>query len=145
MTTERPDSQRTHRRAVRRQIVLPFAGGILLVVALVVFAASQGAAPTSGAANTLLTLLILCPMALCLLPLYLLLVLVVAGMSVAHDGLARPLRRLEDLTLTLRDRTYSLSDRAARTTINLNTRFAPLDKLLFSLFDRPASPEDDHE
>ncbi len=145
MTTDRSESQKLHRRAVRREIVLPFAGGLLLIIALVVIAASQGATPTNGVANTMLTLLVLCPLALCLLPVYLLLVLAVMGMNRAHDGIAAPLLRLEKLTLALRDRTYSLSDRAARTTINLNARFAPLDKLLFSLFDRPAPHEDDHE
>jgi hypothetical protein len=145
MTTDRPDSQKTHRRAVRREILLPFAGGVLLVIVLVVIAAAEGAIPTSGVANTMLTLLMLCPLALCFLPVYLLLMLAIVGMNRAHDGISRPLRQLEALTLTLRDRTYSLSDRAARVSINLNSRFAPLDKLLFSRFDRPATHEDDHE
>ena len=66
-------------------------------------------------------------------------------MNRAHDAIARPLRRLEQLTLDLRDRTYSLSDQAARTSINVTSRFAVLDKYLFSLFDRPATDEEDHE
>ncbi len=125
--------------------MLPFGLGIVLVVALVVIAAIEGQTPTSGVANTMLTVLILCPMALCLLPIYLLLVMAVVGMSHAHDGIAQPLRRLENLTLTLRERTLSASDRLARESINLNARFAPLDRLLFSRFDRPAGQEDDHE
>ncbi len=145
MTTDSSDSRHMHRRALRREILLPFAGGVILIVVLVIVAAVEGATPTSGVANTMLTVLILCPMALCLLPVYLLLVLAVVGMNRAHDAIAKPLRQLEALTLTLRDRTHSLSDRAAQVTINLNARFAPLDKLLFSLFDRPAEDKDDHE
>ena len=40
---------------------------------------------------------------------------------------------------------HSASDRAARTSINLNARFAPLDKLIFSVFDRPKPNEEDPE
>jgi high-affinity K+ transport system ATPase subunit B len=145
MTLDRQRSQRAHRRAVRREILLPFAGGLILIVVLVVIAASQGATPTSGVANTMLTLLVLCPLALCLIPLYLLLVLAVVGMNRAHNGIAKPLRALENTTFTLRDRTYSISDRLARASINLNARFAPLDRLIFSYFDRPAQNEDDDE
>src|SRR4051794_15220821 len=105
MTTDSSDSQRVHRRAMRREILLPFAGGVILVVVLVIVAAAEGATPTSGVANTMLTVLILCPLALCLLPVYLLLVLAVVGMNRAHDLIAKPLRQLEALTLTLRDRT----------------------------------------
>jgi hypothetical protein len=147
MTTDshRQDSLKVHRRQVRGQIVLPFLGGLLLIVGLVVVMVLLGRTPTSAVANTLLTILILCPLALCLLPLYLVLALAVAGMSSAHSGIGRPLRRLENLSLTVRDRTYSITDRVARTSINLNARFAPLDKLIFSKFDRPAQKEEEHE
>lgn len=143
--TDRQNSLRVHRREVRRQIILPFAGGVLLIVALVVVAALQGRTPTSGVSTTMLTVLILCPLALCLLPVYLLLVMAVYGMNRAHSGIARPLRRAEAASLALRERTVSISDRLARQSINLNARFAPLDKLLFSAFDRPAQNEENDE
>ena len=138
-------SQKLHRRAVRREILLPFVAGLILIIVLVVIAAVAGKTPASGVANTMLTVLILFPMALCLLPIYLLLVVAVVGMDRAYEAVAKPLRQLQDLSLKLRDRTYSLSDRAARTSINFNSRFALLDKLIFSVFDRPAHNEDDHE
>jgi len=137
------ESQRNHRRAVRLEIILPFAIGLVLIIVLVVIAALAGKTPNSGIANTLLTVLLLCPMAICLLPIYLLLVLAVVGMNRAHEAIAKPLRQLQALSLQLRDRTYSISDRAARTSINFNARFALVDKLIFSAFDRQA--EDDHE
>lgn len=145
MATDRQSGERIHRRAVRRQIILPFAGGILLVAALVALVALQGETPTSGVSTTLLTLLMLCPLALCLLPIYLLLVMAVAGLNWAHGGIMRPLRRAESLSVEMRERTVSISDRLARQSINLNARFAPLDRLLFSAFDRPAQNEDDDE
>ncbi len=145
MTTETQESQKLHRSAVRRTILLPFAGGIVLIILLMVVAGAAGATPVSGIANTMLTVLMLCPLAVCVLPVYLLLVLAVFGMNRVHEGVARPLRALEAQSLALRQRTYSIADRAARASINLNARFAPLDKVLFSAFDRPAQPEDDHE
>ena len=145
MTTEKLESEHIHRRAVRREIILPVAGGMLLIIVLMVIAVIAGETPTSGIANTMLTLLILCPLAICMLPIYILLVLAVAGMNRAHNGIARPLRALEAQSLALRKRTYSIADRAARASINLNARFAPLDRLIFSAFDRPAQQEDDHE
>jgi hypothetical protein len=72
-------------------------------------------------------------------------VVAVFGMSRVYNLIATPLRQLQELSLKLRDRTYSLSDRAARTSINLNARFAPLDKLIFSVFDRPKPNEEDPE
>jgi len=142
---DRLESQKLHRRAVRLEILLPFGGGLALIIVLVIIAAIAGKTPTSGVANTLLTVLILCPMALCLLPVYLVLLVAVVGMNRVYDLIAKPLRQLQDLSLQLRDRTYSLADRAARTSINLNARFAPLDKLIFSMFDRPKSNEEDPE
>ena len=144
-TTDQPNSQDLHRRETRRQILLPFAGGVVLVVALLIGVIVAGRVPASAAANLLLTVLVLCPLAICLLPLYFLLVVAIAGMSRAHSGIAAPLRRVEDLSAGLRDRTKTVTERAARMTITLNARFAPLDKTLFSLFDRPAPDEDDHE
>jgi hypothetical protein len=145
MSIDRQSSQQAHRRAVRREILLPFAGGLLLIVVLVVLAASQGAVPTSGVANTLLTVVILCPLALCMLPVYILLVVAVFGMNRVHDTIGKPLRALENLTITLRERTYGISDRAARTTINLNARFAPLDRMVFSYFDRDRPKNEDND
>jgi len=145
MTIDSSESEKLHRRAVRREILLPFAGGILLIIVLMVIAIAAGSTPTSGISTTMLTVLVLCPLAICLLPVYVLLAVAVAGMNKAHQGVARPLRALTAQSLALRQRTYSIADRMARTSINLNTRFAPLDRAVFSAFDRPAQQEDDHE
>ncbi len=142
---EKPDSAQAHRRATLRLIILPFIGGLVLIIALTVLVALAGRESIVAVSTLLLTVLILVPLAFCLLPIYLLLVVAVVGMNRAHDFIAKPLMQLEKLSESLRDRTYSVSDRAARTSINLNARFAPLDRLLFSAFDRPAPSEDDHD
>jgi hypothetical protein len=145
MSEDRQKSFYVHRRAVRREIVLPFAGGVLLLVILMVIAILSGKTPISGISTTLLTVLVLCPFALCLIPVYLVLVVMVVGMNRVHDNVGRPLRRLENLTIMVRDRTYSISDRAARVSINLNAKFAPLDRTIFSLFDRPQPQDEDDD
>src|SRR3982751_4009599 len=96
---DRLESKKLHRRAVRLEILLPFAGGLLLIILLVVIAAIAGKTPTSGVANTMLTVLMLCPMALCLLPVYLLLVVAVFGMNRVYNLIAKPLRQLQELSL----------------------------------------------
>jgi hypothetical protein len=143
MERQREEAAHDHRRAVRWGMILPFSGGLVLIIVLVIIAALEGETPTSGVANTLLTVLILCPAAICLLPIYLLLVIAVVGMDRAYNAVAKPLRQLEALSLTVSQRTKSLSNSADRSVINLSTRFALLDKLIFSAFDRPQ--EDDHE
>jgi hypothetical protein len=144
MTTDGQTSIHMHNRALRREILLPVAGGALLIIALLIVAIAAGQTPVSGIANTMLTVLILCPLVLCLFPIYIVLIVALVGMNKAHNSIAKPLRRLEALSLSLRERTYSTSDRVARMSINLNSRFAPLDKLIFSAFDRPTpTPKED--
>lgn len=122
-------SIREHRRQTRLGIYLPFAGGILLLVLLMVIAANQGGARIAVIGDIMLTLFLLCPLVICMFPIYLLVVFVVVGMNRAHDKTAQVLTRAEDLTVKLRDRTYSVTDRAARASINLNSRFAFIDRL----------------
>jgi hypothetical protein len=129
------ETLREHRRQTRLGIYLPFAGGIALLILLIVIAANQGGARIGVIGDFMLTLFILCPLAVCMLPIYLLIVLMVVGMNRAHRKTARALTRVEDLTVKLRDRTYSVTDRAARTSINLNSRFAFIERL--STFGSP--------
>jgi len=143
--TQRTHSEKMHRSDVRWKIALPFLGGLALMIGLVVIAALEGSAPTSAVASTLLTVLLLCPLAICLFPIYVLLALAAISMGRAHDLTSQPLRRIEALSLSLRERTLAVTERAAHATLNLNARFALLDRLIFSAFDRPADQEDDHE
>jgi hypothetical protein len=143
MTDRQSSSQQAHSRAVRREIVLPFVGGLVLIVVLCVIAVIAGATSTSAISSTLLTVIILCPLSLVFFVVYVVLVLAVVGMNRAHGAVGKPLRRLEDLTVDMKARTYSISDRLARGSINVNARFAPLDRLIFSYFDRPKKEDDD--
>ncbi len=133
------ETQDNLRREQRRQIWLPFAGGGLLLLALVIFAAFLPG--VSVVANFMMTILLLCPVVVCLLPLYFLLVFAVFGMNSVYNGAAKPLHRLEKLTASIATRTSRYSDTLARKSINLNTRFAPLSNQLEHAFDER---KDDH-
>jgi len=130
---------REHRRQTRLTIWLPFAGGLLLLLILMIIAASQGGARIAIIGDFFLTLFVLCPVVVCMFPIYLLMVLMVFGMNTAHDKTAALLTRIEGVTIKLRDRTYSITDRAARASINVNSRFAFIDKL--SKFESPSRKE----
>jgi len=90
----------------------------------------------------LLSLLVLCPLATCLFPIYVLMMVVAFGMNRVHDGAARPLRRMSDLSRGLADRTISLSEAASQVSIRLIASVAALDKL-WDVFDRPKDVDEE--
>lgn len=146
MASPPPEQQQTplqeHRRQTRREIWLPALGGLLLVVLLVVLGGLRPhLARTSLIADFMGTIFILCPMVICLLPLYLLLAVAVGGMNYLHRGAVKGFGRLESLSSRLLNGTNRVLDRAARATISVNARLAPLDRKVFSAFDRP----EDHD
>lgn len=126
-------TQENLRKEQRQQIWLPFAAGGIVLLILVIFAALMPG--VSVVANVVLTVLLLCPAVICLLPIYFLLVFAVYGLNSAYNGAAKPLHRLEKLTATIATRTSRISDKLARQSINLNTRLAPLSYKLEHAFD----------
>jgi len=112
--------RRLHRRQVRREILWPMFGvGALFVVAvvLVALATRLEAAQIGAVADVMVTLLVLLPMVICMLPLYILLMLAVFGMSSLHAGSERQLNRFNDLV-------YNVSARTMRFTGTVNQRVA---------------------
>jgi hypothetical protein len=138
---ERP-SLKEHRRQTRREIWLPALGGLVLVIVLVLLGGLRPhLARTSLIADFMGTIFILCPAALCLLPLYLVLAVAVGGMNRVHLGAISGFGKLENLSGRLLNGTTRVMDRAARASISVNARLAPLDRKVFSAFDRP----EDHD
>jgi hypothetical protein len=134
------ETEKTLRRDQRLHIWLPFAVGAILLIVLVAFAALLPR--VSVVANCLLTVLILCPALLCLLPIYFLTVFAVFGMNSLYNGAAKPLRSLEKLSARVLNRTTDVSDTLARSSINFNARLAPLSNWMEHAFDER---KDDHE
>lgn len=135
---QRPTPLKEHRRQTRREIWLPALGGLLLVILMVVIAGlrPQGAR-TSLIADFMGTIFLLCPAAICLLPIYFVLAIAVGGMNRAHRGAITGLGKLENLSGRLLSSTTRVMDKTARASITVNARLAPLDRKVFSAFDRP--------
>src|SRR5690606_41491797 len=79
------------------------------------------------------------PILLCLLPIYVMVLLGVYGMSKLHDGTERPLRKLENLTESLAENIEAISQLVYDKTISFSGVFEPLNKLL-TFFDAPSPP-----
>lgn len=131
---------RTLRREQRLQIWLPFAVGVIVIAALVIFAAFLPR--VSVVANCLLIVMILCPAVLCLLPIYFIVTFAAFGMNGLYNSAAKPLRGIEKLSARVLNRTIRLSDSLARWSINFNVRLAPLSNWMEHAFDER---KDDHE
>jgi cell division septal protein FtsQ len=133
----KPTSEAVHRRETWLYIFLPM---VIFVVLLVVVVLGVISLPQSSQksliADWLFTVMFLCPMVLCLFPVVILLVAGVVGLNKAHSMSLRPLRRLQDLSLKLKDRTASTTDTINRRTVDVSVRLAYLERLL-SLFDPP--------
>ncbi|MGQ9887201.1 MAG: hypothetical protein ACUVSX_01810 [Aggregatilineales bacterium] len=111
----RPDSKAQHLRETRRQILLPLLAGTLLIVVLVgVVLILPRRAQVSIISDFLLTLFVLCPAAVCLLPVTIGLLVAAFGAGRLHDSAAPPLRSLQARTAAMSDRTAALADAVNR-------------------------------
>ncbi|MDZ4763866.1 MAG: hypothetical protein SGI73_04885 [Chloroflexota bacterium] len=130
---------RTSGRAERRTLTRIFLIALLgLIGTAVVAGLLPRGAQANLIANFLLTLLILCPAAVCLLPLYLGLMIVVFNVQRAHRITANALAKVNTVSANTMHSTQRAAEGWAKRSIQFNLFFAPLDKALFSLFDRPA-------
>jgi hypothetical protein len=127
----------------RRAVIRPFILTLLVMLASVAIAALlPRGAQTSIIANLLLTVLVLCPLALCLFPVYLLLMFMVFNLQRVHGAAAGGLSRLSHVSTSLNNRVEQASSHWARRSIRINSWFAGLDRLLFGVFDRPKDETD---
>lgn len=134
--------RKRHRRSVRTGIILPFVGTLLLLVVLTASALISGRAATI--ADMFLTILVLCPLAICLLPVYLVMVILIGLMGQANQSASKGLVRVGSLLDNLEGRVPALAEQAAQVTIRWNSAFAFLDKIAFRLFD-PVEPKPEAE
>lgn len=138
-----PASEDTHRRETIRYILLPMAGVVaLVIIGAVISLLLPGRLQVSLLADWLLTILFLCPLALCLFPICILLVAAIAGMNKAHTAIANPLRRLEVLSGTIKERVSKTADTINHKTVDASAKWAFVDRLL-AVFDPPKSPPSD--
>jgi ABC-type transport system involved in cytochrome bd biosynthesis fused ATPase/permease subunit len=133
-------TQRRIRRETWQKMRLPLILGLAALIALVAFA---GLSPRpSLTANVMMMVMMLCPALLCLFALVIVMIVSVYGMNKVNQTIARPLRRVEGLTVTARQRVEQASDVAARQSANFSVRTAPLENWMNKAFDRKPTPKD---
>lgn len=119
-----------HRRETRWQIILPFLGGFAVIGAVFGIAATMNdpfaMQRVAIIADCMFSVMILCPMVICLFPVYLLTVVMMYGMNKLHQGTEAPLQRLETMTETLAQRAETLTKDVNQRVVNANVRLAPL-------------------
>lgn len=152
--TEQPniaDAQKQHRRETRRQIYWPFGLMIfvfILVMVLVFTVVLPRRVQVSLVADYFTILCFLCPLLLCLFPIYLLAVTALYGVTRLHDSAQSPLTRIERLSQQLNRQATDATDALNQRTIEMSMRFAFLSRL-FDIFDRSQATnttgEDAHE
>ena len=128
-----------HRRESRREIWLPAAIGlgVLVVAALAAAFISTRYAELRLISNFVLTLLILCPAALCAFPLAIGLVIAAAGMNRAHDWSEDKVGAVNRVSYGLNRRIDAVMARLGRAGVDIGAAAAPLEAKVFSAFDRP--------
>jgi hypothetical protein len=127
----------THRRETLLRIVLPVAAGLvalIVIVLLSMIALSSG--QRSVMADVLATVLILCPMAICFLPLALGLVALAFLMNKVHDGTENVMGKALNLSEVIYHRVDRNSEKIARRMIDFSAKIAPFEKLVLGAFDR---------
>jgi len=77
-------------------------------------------------ADFTMTALMLCPLVICLLPISIGLATAAVMSGRLHKGAAKPLRRVEALSVEMSNRTVNIGERLSKLSIRFNTAFAPL-------------------
>lgn len=136
--TPRP-SDRDRQRETLRYLLLPMVVALLVVLlgAAAVMLLPQRS-QVSIIADWMMSVLVLCPVVICLFPVCVGLIVAIAAMNRLHDSAAKPLRRAEDWSRTLVDRTTKTTDIVNQRTVSVSSRFAFIDRL-FSTFDASAN------
>ena len=129
-----------HQRDSRREIWLPAAIGLAILLIAVLAAAfiSTQYAELRLVSNFVLTLLILCPAALCVFPLAIGLVIAAVGMNRVHDWSEVKVGGVNRVSYGLNRRIDALMARLGRAGVTIGAAAAPLETKVFSAFDRPA-------
>ena len=139
------DAVDQHRRETWTQIALPVAvGGALVIVGLAVAMLLPRVRQVSAVSDFLVTVLLLCPLAVCLLPAALGLLVLALGMNLVHERATGLLGRVVTLSETISKRVESGADGIAHRAIDVSAKLAPVEQRVFGAFDRPepSSPKE---
>src|SRR5688572_22658800 len=140
---EKVSGAEKHRAETIRQIWLPLAGGGLILLAiLIVSVLLPQRIQVQMVSDLLSTLFILCPMAVCILPIYVLMVALIFSMNKIHGVTSKPLQWLEKQSERMVEETVKVADVVAKKSIGLSTKMAYFERWL-GFFNRP--PQNSHK
>jgi hypothetical protein len=131
-------SQALHRRETLIYVLLPVAGGglvLLAALAVTLFGVLPRRPQVSILADWLLTVLVLCPAVLCLLPVCILLMTMVFGLNRLHGKTEGLMGKAEDMSASLANKAINASETVSRKSIGLTAKLAFFDPL-WRVFDR---------
>lgn len=138
MTQPMAPAPRKRRRSIPWSIILPFSGGVLAIVLMLIVALAAGR--TAPIADILLTLFVLCPLVICLLPLYLIGVVLITLMGRANQGVDGALTAAGRAADAAEGAALNVVNRAAKASITFNAAFARWQTLAYRLLN-PHHPE----
>ncbi len=146
MEQKLPSSKIQHSRDTFWMLFLPMLLLVLLVTAgVVVVALFPRRVQVGIVADWMFTVFMLCPLALCTLPITLLMIGAVFGLNRAHGAAARPLRKLTDHSTTLAQRAHSTANQINQRAIDTSARFGWLHRWLGVFEDKTEGKAEIHE
>ena len=136
-------SEKKHRRQTFWQVKVPALAGILFLLGILLVAIVLPLRSQSGLiADFSLTVLVLCPVALCLFPLFLGLVAANVGLSRLNTALANLLVRAETMSHTMVDKANTASETISRKTTAFRSRVDTVEQAV-NRFEHERGENDD--
>ena len=133
-----PAPGRAERRGLWLSVLLPFTFVLVIVIAIVgAILSLRSPVQVALLSDSLLTLLVLCPLVLCMFPLVVLSLALVALLNRWQPKSRSPLRRLEAWTAVMEQNVEGWLENVDEHVLNWAVRLAPLRELL-TTFDPPA-------
>ena len=131
-------SRSAERRGVWLGVLLPFMLVMIIVIVIVgTILSLRSPVQVAVLADSMLTVLVLLPLALCMFPLVILSLVLVALLNRWRPKSRSPLRRLEAWTAMMEQNVERWLEDVDERVLNWAVRLAPLRELL-TTFDRPA-------
>lgn len=135
--------RRAERRLVRHGVMLPFLIVFVIAAAIIGTVLSlRSPVQVSVMSDSMLTLLVLCPLVICMFPLVILSLLLVSLLNRWHPLSRSPLRRLEAWTALMEQHAEEWLGNVDDRVLNWAVRLAPFRQLL-TTFDPPTVESND--
>lgn len=134
---------RLQRNRTRRSVFLPFSLMLAFLIVVIGIALSlRTAAQVAVLSDSMLTLLVLCPMVICMFPLVMLMLMLVTFAGRLQRISKSPLRRLESWTAGIENHADRWLGRIDERTLQWAVNFAPFRRIL-GMFDAPSYESQD--